>query len=163
MLWIIALAVPVLGAAIHLIARAEPASAEAIGTIGLLWFAAAFYGVVTFVAGLQHLIAPDRIAKYIGWPTGSGFQRELGWATVGVWRSRHTCAMARATLCAWSLRCGGDLLPWRRGWTRAGDPQDGKPQPWKRRPGFLRRYSRAPVNCRRDLARDTLAIELHEG
>jgi hypothetical protein len=84
MLWIIALAVPVLGAAIHLVARAEPASAEAIGTIGLLWFAAAFYGVVTFVAGLQHLIAPDRIAKYIGWPTGSGFQRELGWATVGI-------------------------------------------------------------------------------
>ena len=84
MVWIIALAVPVLGAAIHLIGRAEPASTEAIGTIGLLWFAAAFYGVVTFVAGLQHPITPDRVAKYIGWPTGSGFQRELGWATVGI-------------------------------------------------------------------------------
>lgn len=78
MFWIIALAVPVLGAAIHLIARAEPASAEAIGRIGLLWLASAFYGVVTFVSGLQHLVQPDRIAKYIGWPTGSGFQREVG-------------------------------------------------------------------------------------
>ena len=84
MFWIVALAVPVLGAAIHLIARAEPSSVEAIGRIGLLWLASTFYGVVTLVSGLQHLIQPDRIAKYIGWPTGSGFQRELGWAEVGV-------------------------------------------------------------------------------
>jgi Family of unknown function (DUF6790) len=30
------------------------------------------------------LLVPDRIADYIGWPRGSGFQLELGWAEAGV-------------------------------------------------------------------------------
>jgi hypothetical protein len=84
MYWIVALGITLLGAAIHAVYRAEPPTAEAIGSIGLLWFAGAFYGAATLLAGLQHLLQPDRIAKYIGWPTGSGFQLELGWAELGV-------------------------------------------------------------------------------
>jgi hypothetical protein len=84
MFWSVALAVPLLGAAIHVVSLAATPLAEGIGSIGLLWFAGAFYGAVTLLAGLQHLLQPDRVAKHIGWPTGSGFQRELGWAEVGV-------------------------------------------------------------------------------
>jgi hypothetical protein len=84
MFWIVALAVPLLGAAIHVASLTATPSAEAIGSIGLLWLAAVFYGAVTLLAGLQHLLTPDRVAKHIGWPTGSGFQRELAWAEIGI-------------------------------------------------------------------------------
>jgi hypothetical protein len=43
-----------------------------------------FYGAATLLSGLQHVLVPDRIADAIGWPRGSGFQIELGWAEVGV-------------------------------------------------------------------------------
>jgi hypothetical protein len=43
-----------------------------------------FYGAVLLNAGLQHLIYSDRIANYIGWAPGSGFQLELGWGEVGL-------------------------------------------------------------------------------
>jgi len=56
----VALAGTLLGAAIHVLSRAEPPSAEAIGSIGLLWFAGAFYGAATLLAGLQHLLQPTR-------------------------------------------------------------------------------------------------------
>lgn len=36
------------------------------------------------MAGLQHLLNADKIAAYIGWAPGSGFQLELGWAEVGL-------------------------------------------------------------------------------
>jgi predicted anti-sigma-YlaC factor YlaD len=55
MYWIVALAVTLLGAAIHLSARAEPSSAEAIGRIGLLWFAGAFYGMAAFIRARYRL------------------------------------------------------------------------------------------------------------
>lgn len=85
MFWIIAFALTV-GGAIGQIAFAGPAgwSAHTVAEIGLVWIVAGFYGIATLLAGLQHLTHPDRIARYIGWATGSGFQRELGWAEVGL-------------------------------------------------------------------------------
>ena len=50
----------------------------AIYTIGLSgWF--------TIMSGLMgHLIYADRVAASIGWPVNSGFQMELGFASIGI-------------------------------------------------------------------------------
>lgn len=85
MFWIIAFSLTVFGA-LGQIALAGPDgwSAHAAAEIGLVWIVAGFYGIATMLAGLQHLTNPDRIARYIGWAAGSGFQLELGWAEVGL-------------------------------------------------------------------------------
>jgi hypothetical protein len=85
MFWIIALVLTVLGAIAH-IALAGSGSWTTVGMaeIGLVWLTAGFYGAATLIAGLQHLLNADRVAAYIGWAPGSGFQLELGWAEVGI-------------------------------------------------------------------------------
>jgi len=85
MFWIIAISLTVIGAIVQLII-AGPATLTVshVAEIGLVWLLGGFYGLATFTAGLQHLFQSDKIANYIGWPTGSGFQLELGWAEVGI-------------------------------------------------------------------------------
>ena len=36
------------------------------------------------VTSIPHILVPDRIANYIGWQTGSPFQIELGFASLGI-------------------------------------------------------------------------------
>lgn len=84
MYWIVAFALTVAGTVAHLLMSDGGLTAERAGYVGLLWLSAVFYGAATFLSGLQHLLVPDRIADSIGWPRGSGFQIELGWAEVGV-------------------------------------------------------------------------------
>lgn len=50
----------------------------------LLWQLVVSAGLGTLYAASGHLIAADRVAKSIGWPTGSPFQTELGWAVLAM-------------------------------------------------------------------------------
>jgi hypothetical protein len=84
MFWIVVFVVTVGGAAARLALGDGGVTVERAGRLGLLWFGAVFYGAATLLSGLQHLLVPDRIADSIGWPRGSGFQRELGWAEAGI-------------------------------------------------------------------------------
>jgi hypothetical protein len=84
MYWIVIFSLTVGGAVVHLLINDGGLSVERAGHVGLLWLGAVFYGAATLLAGLQHLINPDRIADYIGWARDSGFQIELGWAEVGI-------------------------------------------------------------------------------
>jgi uncharacterized protein DUF6790 len=83
MFWILALAVTLAGAAVDL-ATGGPLSSAGAALVLLTWIVICFYGFTTIGAGLQHILRPDRIAAYIGWAPGSGFQLELGWAEVGL-------------------------------------------------------------------------------
>jgi hypothetical protein len=75
----------ILGAVIHLLVTGLGTHVTAhISEVCLVWLVAGFYGVATLMAGFQHLFNSDRIAMSIGWPTGSGFQLELGWTQVGL-------------------------------------------------------------------------------
>jgi hypothetical protein len=85
MFWIIVFTITVLGAALQLLLTgAAGLNTTHIAEVSLVWLLSGFYGYATFAAGLQHLLQSDKVAKYIGWPTGSGFQLELGWAEVGL-------------------------------------------------------------------------------
>ncbi len=85
MYFAVTLALVIIGAVAHvLLSGALHAGAPRVAEIALVWLVSGYYGVVLFNAGLQHLVHSDRIANYIGWPTGSGFQQELGWAEVGL-------------------------------------------------------------------------------
>ena len=85
MFWVIIFAITILGAAVQLLLPGTAGlSARRIAEVTLVWLLGGFYGYATFAAGLQHLTQSDKVAKYIGWPVGSGFQLELGWAEVGL-------------------------------------------------------------------------------
>ena len=84
MFWIIAFLITLLGSAAQLLLGHQPLTLVHSADVSLRWIVIFFYGVITLVAGLQHILNPDRIAQYIGWPAGSGFQLELGWAEVGL-------------------------------------------------------------------------------
>ncbi len=85
MFWLIAIAITLLGSvATILFSGAANWSVHVIAEIVLVWSLAWFFGVITVIAGLQHIFNSDRIADYIGWEKGSGFQLELGWAEVGI-------------------------------------------------------------------------------
>lgn len=85
MFWIFTLSLSILGAAVQIL-FSHPAglAVSRIAEIVLVWLLAGFYGYATFAAGLQHIFQSDKIANYIGWATGSGFQLELGWMEVGL-------------------------------------------------------------------------------
>ena len=82
MYWIIGIVVTILGVAINLI-LAQPTTTSGLAEISLVWLLGVFYGMFTLVSGLQHLLRSEKIAEYIGW-TSNGFQKELGWASVGL-------------------------------------------------------------------------------
>jgi hypothetical protein len=84
MFWIVAFGLSVGGTVAHLLVSGGGVTVERAGQVGLLWLGVVFYGAATLLSGLQHLLVPDRIADSIGWPRGSGFQIELGWAELGV-------------------------------------------------------------------------------
>jgi hypothetical protein len=85
MYWIVVFLASVSGAVVQILLTGPgPQPVSHIAEVGLMWLLAGFYGLATLAAGLQHLFNSDRIAESIGWPTGSGFQHELGWAEVGL-------------------------------------------------------------------------------
>ena len=78
MFWIIAFLITLLGSAAQLLLGHQPLTLVHSADVLLRWIVIFFYGVITLVAGLQHVLNPDRIAQYIGWPAGSGFQHRAG-------------------------------------------------------------------------------------
>jgi hypothetical protein len=85
MYWIIMFSITIIGAVVQLILMGPSSlTIVQIAEVSLVWLLSGFYGVAFFLAGLQHLFNSDKIAKSIGWPIGSGFQLELGWAILGL-------------------------------------------------------------------------------
>lgn len=42
------------------------------------------WGIGGIFVALPHIVSPDSIANFIGWPAGSPFQLELGFASLGI-------------------------------------------------------------------------------
>jgi hypothetical protein len=61
----------------------HPHTIAQIADIALLWLVAGFYGGNMFISGLQHIFNSKNIAQSIGWES-NGFQKELGWFSVGL-------------------------------------------------------------------------------
>lgn len=85
MYWIIVFSITILGDVVQILFFGSTGfTTSHIAEVSLVWLLAGFYGVATLLAGFQHLFNSNKIANYIGWPTGSGFQLELGWSEVGL-------------------------------------------------------------------------------
>ena len=80
----IQLAVTVISIAVHLFNQRNSKQKEkaikiiAIYTIGL----SGWFGIMSGLFG--HIIYADEVAANIGWPLNSGFQMELGFASIGI-------------------------------------------------------------------------------
>jgi Family of unknown function (DUF6790) len=111
MYWIIVFSVTILGAIVQILVSSSTGFTPAhIAEVSLIWLLAGFYGVATFLAGLQHLFNSDKIANYIGWLTGSGFQLELGWAEVGLGLASFLAIWFRGTYLISSSIAGSALF-----------------------------------------------------
>ncbi|GAB4137577.1 DUF6790 family protein [Thermopirellula anaerolimosa] len=85
MIFIIIFLVTVVGAGAHLyIFQSVPRTKERIVEVFLLYFLCVEWGFGAVVTSIPHILIPDRIANYIGWQTGSPFQIELGFASLGI-------------------------------------------------------------------------------
>lgn len=85
MIFIIVLTITVLGAIVHLfLSQSTPRKKERVVKIFLLYFLSVEWGFGAILTSVPHIVAPDYIAKYIGWQTGSPFQIELGFASLGL-------------------------------------------------------------------------------
>jgi len=65
--------------------------------IGLLYLLGGFWGIGGVLGSLPHILAPDWIADFVGWPAGNPFQVEVGFANLG-------------------MSLAGVLCFWLRGW-----------------------------------------------
>jgi len=78
------ISVTVISIAVHLLSTRKTERREsiveiiAIYTIGL----AGWFGIMSGLFG--HIIYADQVAVGIGWPVNSGFQMELGFASIGI-------------------------------------------------------------------------------
>jgi hypothetical protein len=77
-------AVTVLGAALNLwLTRHRGLSSRRIIRISLLYLLCVQWGFGAAFTSIPHILFPDQIAEYIGWQSGSPFQLELGFASLG--------------------------------------------------------------------------------
>lgn len=73
------------GVTIHLAAdKKTPRDARRIVELVLMYYIFIFFGLSQVMSGLGHILQSDKIAAYIGWPAGSPFQKELGFASLGL-------------------------------------------------------------------------------
>jgi hypothetical protein len=80
----ILLMIAVTGMGIHLYFDKETRSARRVIAIILLWLLPIFVGVPGLFAFLGHTFAADKIAAYIGWPSGNPFQFEVAVANLAL-------------------------------------------------------------------------------
>jgi hypothetical protein len=77
-------AVTVLGAVLSLwLTRDRGLSSRRIVRISLLYLLCVQWGFGAALTAIPHILFPDQTAQFIGWPSGSPFQLELGFASLG--------------------------------------------------------------------------------
>lgn len=97
MLGLVCLLIGVAGFAVHALAFGRGWDrAERLENAARWWFAAV--GVWLFISGLGHVMIPDEIAESIGWPTGSPFQREVGFGDLAWGVVALLCVRVRGTM-----------------------------------------------------------------
>jgi len=85
MMFIFALAVTIVSAIVHLlVSKSIPRTKKRVVEVFLLYFLGNQWGFVAVLSSLNHIVAPDNLAIAIGWQTGSPFQIELGFASLGL-------------------------------------------------------------------------------
>ena len=84
MIFHVIFAATVLGAVIHLWStRSGGLSPPRIVEVSLLYLLCVQWGFGAVLTAVPHIVVPDQIAELIGWPSGSPFQVELGFASLG--------------------------------------------------------------------------------
>lgn len=77
-------ALTVLGAGLSLwLTRDRGLTSRRIVRISLLYLLSVQWGFGALFTAIPHIVVPDQIAEFIGWPSGSPFQLELGFASLG--------------------------------------------------------------------------------
>jgi hypothetical protein len=82
MYYLIALIIVIIGTVVEVVVT-HTTTVPHIASVALLWLVAGFYGGNMFISGLQHIFNSKNIARSIGWES-NGFQKELGWFSVGL-------------------------------------------------------------------------------
>jgi len=78
-------AVTVLGAALTLwLTRDRGLSPRRVVRISLLYLLSVQWGFGAAFTAIPHILYADQVAGFIGWPAGSPFQLELGFASLGI-------------------------------------------------------------------------------
>lgn len=67
---------------VHLIADKEARDARSVTGVIMRYFVFMFVGITGLIAFMGHVLMPDKIAAYIGWPAGNPFQFEVGMANL---------------------------------------------------------------------------------
>lgn len=85
MIFVVIFMATMVAALIHLLAIPSPTRTRArVVEIFLLYFLSIQFGFGGVLLALPHIVVPDAIAEYIGWPPGNPFQVELGFASLGL-------------------------------------------------------------------------------
>lgn len=66
------------------VTRSQGFATERVVSVCLLNLLTIQWGLGGILTALPHILMPDTIAGYIGWPAGSPFQVELGFASLGI-------------------------------------------------------------------------------
>jgi hypothetical protein len=66
------------------ISRAAGHSASRVVKVSLFYLLCIQWGLGAAMTAIPHIVVPDLVAGFIGWEPGSPFQRELGFASLGV-------------------------------------------------------------------------------
>ena len=83
---------------IHLtVTRRQGFSADRVFEVCLLYLLTIQWGFGGMLMALPHILVPDIVAGYIGWPEGSPFQVELGFASLGISALGALCFWLRGT------------------------------------------------------------------
>jgi hypothetical protein len=107
------IAIAVVGAAIHLVARRASLDRARVVEILLAWSLAVLIGLNGLVGAFFHVFFPDFTARLIGWPTGSPFQFENAMGDLAMGVLGVLCIWIRgrfwlATVIASSIQLIGD-------------------------------------------------------
>ncbi len=66
------------------VSRSDGLSASRVVKVSLFYLLCIQWGFGAAMTAIPHIVVPDLVAGFIGWEPGSPFQRELGFASLGV-------------------------------------------------------------------------------
>ncbi len=64
--------------------RRQGLSRDRVVKVSLFYLLTVQWGLGAAFLAIPHILVPDRVASFIGWPAGSPFQLELGFASLGI-------------------------------------------------------------------------------